>query len=200
MEKTASQISFGRRTRRLERRSTRGFTLVEVMVGASLSSMILAGVISTFLMMGRTGANIINYSEIEAGAREGLELFSREARMAYNVTAYSDTSVTLSIPDTTVNPTGHAYNVTYAFDSANKQITRDGATFLAGVEQISGMPVFNYYRRVTTGYTGGFTENEVLNATEIKQIEVTFQLKRKDVTVATATNKVLSARFILRNK
>jgi hypothetical protein len=37
------------------------------------------------------------------------------------------------------------------------------------------------------------------NATEVKQIEVNLVAHRTNVTVATATNKVLSARFILRN-
>jgi type II secretory pathway pseudopilin PulG len=200
MDNMAFQISFGQHTRRLSRHSRRAFTLVEVMIAAGLSTMILAGVLSTFLMMGRVGANVVNYTDIEAQARTALEQFSREVRMAFDVSSYSDTSVTLKIPDTTANPTGLAYSVTYAYDSANKQLTRDGIQLITDIVAIPGTPVFTYYRRIRTGYVDGYTTNDVLNATEIKQLEVSFSLQKKNVTVTTASNKVLSARFILRNK
>ena len=221
MEKTASQISS---TRRIERRDRRAFTLVEVMIGASLSSVLMAGILSTFLLMGRTSANIVNYTDIEAKARAGLEQFSREARIAYGVPSYSDTSVTLNIPDTSMSPTGTgtgAYTVTYTFDGTAKTLTRTGppltnptgtvatTTLINGVGLIPGTSAFlNYYRyvkptsysNVGEGYFTGFTANTAASAREIKQIEVSFVLQRKDQTVAAATNKVLSARFILRNK
>ena len=47
------------------KRAIRAFTLVEVMIASSLGTMVLAGVMSTFLMLGRSGANIANYSEME---------------------------------------------------------------------------------------------------------------------------------------
>src|SRR5688572_22308395 len=113
-------------------KSPRAFTLVEVMVGAVLSSMILAGVLSTFLLMGRTGANVINYSDTEASARKVLEQIGGEVHQAYGIDAtFSSTSVTLGIPDNTtdlkvpVNPTANgAYKVTYTFDAANQWLTR----------------------------------------------------------------------------
>jgi prepilin-type N-terminal cleavage/methylation domain-containing protein len=219
MENPASQISFSRRT---NRRPERGFTLVEVMVGATLSSFLLVGVLSTVLLMGRSSANIVHYSDIEAKARKSLEYFSREARLAYDVPSFSATSVTLSIPDSTSAPKGTgtgAYAVTYTFDTANGLLTRTGPpidnptgtsateTILDGVQQLSGTPFFNYYRYVKPtaypmgqGYIDGFSNNTATNAREIKQVEVSFLLRKESVTVAAATNKVLSARFILRNK
>jgi len=50
------------------------------MIGATISSFLLVGILSTFLLMGRSSANIVNYTQIEAKARQSLELFSREAR------------------------------------------------------------------------------------------------------------------------
>ena len=193
------------------------------MIGAVLSSLVLAGVISTFLLMGRTGANLVNYSDAEASARNALEQFSREAHQAYSVEAgYSATSVTLGIPDNTINripanPTANgAYRVTYTFDSVNKILTRavNGGTaepVITGVEQIGSMPFINYYKYVTTGTNpppgSGYQDlvgtNTVAvngNISEIRQIEFSFLIKRTSVTVATASNKVISARFILRNK
>ena len=201
----------------------RAFTLVEVMIGTSISSFLMVGVLSTFLLMGRTSANIVNYTDIEAKARKSLEFFSREVHNAHAVASYSGTSVTLQIPDLSADPHGtgtEAYTVTYAFDAVNKLLTRTGppinnpagtsatSTLISGVELVPGMTSFlNYFRyvRQTTyplgqGYLDGFTTNTAANPLEIKQIEVSFLLKKKDVTVVAATNKVLSARFILRNK
>jgi hypothetical protein len=189
----------------------------------SASSFLLLGVIAAFLLTGRTSANIVNYSDIEAKARRALEYFSREVHNTHAIGAYSGTSVTLNIPDASADPHGTgtgAYTVTYAFDAANKLLTRTGppidnpagpsgtTTLVSGVELVPGMTSFlNYFRyvRQTTyplgqGYVDGFTSNTAANALEIKQIEVSFLLRRKNATVVAATNKVLSARFILRNK
>ncbi len=184
------------------------------MIAAVLSVIILAAVLSTFLMILRTGANASNYVELEAQARKALEIFSQEVRMANSVgSGYSSTSVTLGIPDASSNPNTVAYSVTYTFDTTKDEFIRTGpplddptgpvssTVLVDGVQPIPGVNPFNYYRYVTTGgYVDGFTDNTAASATEIKQIEINFLATRTNVTVNTATNKVLSARFILRNK
>jgi Tfp pilus assembly protein PilW len=212
MDNMDSQIFSGRRA---DRRQGAAFTLVEVLIGATLSSFVMIGVLSTFLMMGRMGANIQNYTEIEAKARESLELFSREVRLAYAVESdFSGTKVTLRIPDTTAtrNGTGAgSYIVTYEFDTANSRMTRavNGGTaspLVTGIQLIPGSSVFfKYYRFLNPenfDLGKGYLYNSAIARTfsEIRQIEINFLLQRKDMTVASATNKVLSARFILRNK
>ena len=210
-----STVSLGGRARnRLA--SRRGFTLTELLIGFGISSFILTGVMTTFVMMGRTGVLAQNYTELEVEARKALELFSREVRQAYNVSSYSSTSVTLRLPDTTSDRTGTgsgAYNVTYTFDTANKKFTRTGpptsnpsgtsatTTLVTNVQQIGTTNYINYYRYVTNGgYQNGFQTNTARSATEIKQIELNFIAQRTANTVVSATDKVLSARFILRNK
>ncbi|HTJ79574.1 MAG TPA: prepilin-type N-terminal cleavage/methylation domain-containing protein [Rariglobus sp.] len=209
MAKTAYPISS---TPRTERSRQRAFTLVELMVSTTLASFLMLGVLSSFLMMGRSGANAQNYTQLESKARRALEYFSREARLAYAITSYSSTSVTLSIPDTSSSRTAFAYSVTYTFDSTAGTFSRTGppidspagtsatTVLLTGVTQNGSTNPFNYYRYVTTGYASGFTSNTASNTTEIKQIEINFILKSTSTTVTSATNKVLSARFILRNK
>jgi prepilin-type N-terminal cleavage/methylation domain-containing protein len=212
MEKMASRISS---TRRTERRAQRGFTLSEIIIGMTISSFLMLGVLTTFLLMGRTSANIQNYSELEASARKALEFFGREVHNACDVPSWTGTSVTLTIPDTTDAPKGTgtgSYTVTYAFDTTNKKLTRTVGstteTLLTGVNLVTGSTAFlNYYRYVSQtsyplgqGYFDGFTTNTATNVRELKQIEVSFVLQRTSQTVTAATNKVLSARFILRNK
>lgn len=212
MAKMASPISSTRHTERRGGRR-RGFTLVEVLISASLASALMAGVLSTFLMMGRSGMNMQNYTELEVQGRKALEMFSREVRLAYAVSAFSSTSVTLAIPDSSTVRNQLSYFVTYAFNSGDKTFTRTGppltdptgtaatTVLITNVNQISGVNPFNYYRFVTTGgYQNGFTSNTAVNVTEIKQIELNFVAQRSSQTVVTASDKVLSARFILRNK
>ena len=62
---------------RQRRAGRRAFTLVEVMISATLAAFILAGTLSTFLFLGRSGANIRNYSDMESQARKGLEYSPR---------------------------------------------------------------------------------------------------------------------------
>lgn len=214
MARTACLTPF---TRGADDRRRRGFTLTELIVSTTISGFILAGVLAAFLMLGRTGANIRNYTEVEEKARGALERFSREARLAYQVNAASATSVTLSIPDATAIRDQLGYKVTYTLDTVNKRFTRTvenppgtmqpADILIRDVEPIPGLNAFNYYKYVnpTTyptggGYFDGFTTNVAASLPEVKQIEINFVLKRKAVTVTEATNKVLSARFILRNK
>jgi Tfp pilus assembly protein PilW len=182
------------------------------MISMSLASFLMLGVLSSFLMLGRSGVNAQNYTLLEAKARKSLEWFSREARLANGVTSYGSNSVTLTIPDTSSSRTAVAYSVTYSFDSTAGTFSRTGppidtpsgasstTVLITGVQQITGVNPFNYYRYVTTGYASGFSSNTASNTTEIKQIEISFLLQLTSTTAATASNKVLSARFILRNK
>lgn len=191
--------------------------MVELMVSTTLGGFIMVGVLSCFLMLGRMGSNIQNYTEMEAQGRQALELFSREVRMAYDInhTTLSPSSVTLYIPDTSSSRTGTgtgAYNVTYTFDSTNKLFTRTGppindpagatatTTLMKNVQQIGTTNFFCYYRYVNTNYVTGFVANTASSYREVQQIEVSFLVDRQTTSVPTASNKVLSARFILRNK
>ena len=61
------------------RRGRAAFTLVEMMIGTTLGSIILGGVLMTFLTMGRNGYNAANYSMMEAEARRALDLIETAA-------------------------------------------------------------------------------------------------------------------------
>lgn len=209
------------------KRFSPGFTLIELLVSMGLASFILVGVLMSFLMIGRMGANVQNYTEIESKARKVLEQFSREARLAYNMDDGVSTSVAFSgnsstqvrfyIPDSnSTNRTGTstgAYTVTYAISGSN--FTRTGppitdptgasstTILMTNVQQIGSTPYLNFYKHLptSTNYnTALTTPNSAVSYLEAQQIEVNFLVYRTSTTVTKATNKVLSARFILRNK
>jgi len=166
----------------------RGLTLVEVMIAAALSGAILTAVLTTFLFLGRSGENIVNYAEMESQARRGLELFAEDTRQASDIAWNSATEVRLTV--------NFAY-VVYGYDAGNRVFyrTADGTrrTIISGVDAFS----FQGYK-----ITGGVVDlSDLAQAAQVtKQLQISLRASRTTATVATATNTVLSARFILRNK
>jgi Tfp pilus assembly protein PilW len=216
MQKTAYLIFSTRHTDRTGHSGVRAFTLVEAMVAIGISSFILTGVVSAFLMIGRSSTNAYNYCVLDSNTRQGLETFSREIRIANSVSAFSSTSITIGIPDTSSGSSSAvAYSVTYAYDSGNKIFTRTGPplTDIAGTSAtttlVNNVKTFSlkYYSYLAgDGYVNGVQNDNTIatdgtgSATAIKQIELTLTAQTSNVTVVNATNAVLSARFILRNK
>lgn len=171
-----------------------GFTLVEVMVSATLGTMILAAVISMFLFLGRTSANIVNYAEMEAQARSGLERFAQDTRQSSDMTWNSANGVTLEIGATTV---------TYTHNSTTGEFSRTtgGNTEIL----LNGITSFIYSGYKITGASVDLSDLSTVakrqSASDVtKQIQIYIEAARQSATAARATNTVLSARYILRNK
>jgi prepilin-type N-terminal cleavage/methylation domain-containing protein len=178
-------------------RATHGFTLVEIMIGSVLGSMVLAAVLTTFLMLGRSGANAAAYSVMEAQSRRALEELSQDLRMASDVSWNSTTSITLLVPDNYIS-TDPAQNnrVTYAYDSTTKYFyRRPGSTTSTSprTDLIKNVSSFTYSRfdRV---------DNPAMSNVTTKRIQLSMIVRTANVTVVGATNNILSASFILRNK
>jgi Tfp pilus assembly protein PilW len=179
------------------RRGPPGFTLVEVMIGATLSSFILAGVLTTFLFLGRSGANVQNYNDMESQARRALEQFAQDTRQASAITWISASSVTMLV-DTVP--------VTYAYASGS--FTRTVGLLTASPRPeprtlLTGITTFAFKAYNITGIeiTGiGTTTTLATAGQSTKQLQISLEASRSSQTVSTATNTVLSARFILRNK
>jgi prepilin-type N-terminal cleavage/methylation domain-containing protein len=76
------------------RRGSCGMTLVELMVGVAISSIILALASSMWLFGSRSFAAISNYADLDARSRTALDLMSREIRQASRVIAFQNTGTT----------------------------------------------------------------------------------------------------------
>jgi Tfp pilus assembly protein PilW len=180
-------------TRSQKRRNAKaGFSLVEVMVGAGLASIILAGTLGTFLFLGRSGANLRNYNDMEAQARKSLELFAEDTRQASSVIWTSSESVTLVV---------NSNNVVYTHSSGifTRKTGTGTTTLLSGIT--TGTFVFSAYDINGTAITDFSSAAARTIANGItKQIQISLSADRKNETVAKATSIVLSARYVLRNK
>jgi prepilin-type N-terminal cleavage/methylation domain-containing protein len=181
--------------------ATRGFTLVEMMIGATISSFVLSAVLTTFLFMGRSGANVQNYNDMEQQARTALEFFAEDTRQASGVVWNSTSSLSLTVVTNTV---------TYVYDSTTSKFTRtvvnSGGTTISTRTLITGITsgsfAFSAYK-ISDGVNpislASATDRTSANGTT-KQIQLSLECTRSNRTVVAATNSVLSARFILRNK
>lgn len=199
MQKMDSAIISTSRTRslahrKLRARDRRGFTLLELLISTALASVVLVAVLSAFLMIGRTGYNASSYSIMEAEARRALETFSIEARMASNVAWTSSNSVTLTVLSSTSN-----YTVTYFYDTDTKSFYRvlgPAGSSAGRTTLVRNVEDFAFRRfKVVNG-----TDFVAANDLETKQLQIMLRTVRSRSTAVDATNAVLSARVILRNK
>lgn len=167
----------------------RGFTLVEVLISVSLSAMIMAGVLSSFLFLGRSGANLQNYTDMESQARRSLEIFAEDVRQGSAITWNSATSATLRV---------NSANITYAYNSSTQTFSRNGVNFITGI--FPGSFAFKAFNVASTEMPLATAANRIAANISTKQVQISLRCTRTSTTVTSATNTVLSARYILRNK
>lgn len=186
------------RSARPHRGRHRGFTLPEVIIGASLGTIVLAGVLSAFLMLGRSGINVANYSMSESEIRRAMEDFAQDVRMANNVNWNSETSITLTVPG---NYTSTSNQVTYAWDSATTGSTAQCFYRKPG-NASSTSPSTIYVRNVSSFYFRRFNRLDGAASTnaETKRIQITMNVRRTGQTVVAANTSVVSVSYLLRNK
>lgn len=173
--------------------AVRGFTLAEIMIGASLASFILAGVMSTFLFLGRSGANVQNYNDMESEARTALELFAEDTRQASAITWITNQELYLTV---------NTIQIYYYYDSSAKIFYRKVTSGGTPRALVTGITSFEYKAySITGGDLDLETAAQLTTATKsTKQLQISLEAARSNQTVVDATNTVLSARFILRNK
>jgi hypothetical protein len=127
---------------------------------------------------------------MEAQARKALELFAEDTRQASGVTWTSSESVTLVVNGT---------SITYSHASGVFSRTIGGTTS----SLLTGITTFNFlaYTISGTAITDFSTAAARTSANgKTKQVQISLSAARTTQTVATATNIVLSARYVLRNK
>lgn len=179
---------------RIPESARRGFTLVEVMISAAIGSAILAAVLTTFLFLGRSGANLRNYSDMESQARKALEVFAEDVRQASAITWDSSNSCRLNV---------NTVLVTYTYNTGSGTFTRTVGTaaatsLITGIT--SGSFSFKAYNVAGTEMPLATAANLTAASSSTKQLQISLEASRASTTVTNATNLVLSARYILRNK
>lgn len=187
------------------RSRSRGFTLVELIVSSTLSGIVLAGVLSAVLMITRSGYLLNNYMEMEQQARTALETFAVDARVTDSViwSRASDSAPLTAITLTPPTDSGSSIPVTYTYSAAAGTLSRtaSGSTrvIMSGIESLS----FTAYKYAEPG-THIAIDASVSTLTALqnntKMVQISLSAIRSRSTLADATNNVVSARYVLRNK
>ena len=173
------------------------------MIAASLSSLVLAGVMSAFLLIGRTGYNATGYSELSHETGNALDVFAGDARQACDLHWNNAQSITLTLPTATNATT----QVTYAYDASLQSPTYGCFYRVAGdasskaarktlVHNVSADFAFQRFKLEQSGVA----DNTAANDLETKQIRLTLRSSRTGATTVAANHAAVSASFILRNK
>jgi len=108
-------ISFLRR-----RGITAGFTLVEMAMGAAIGSIVMAGVLSTYIMTAREFRAISNYWEIHVDGRYAIDRFAADMRQVSDVTSFATSGPLVVTIPTGFNSSGvvtSSVTVTYTYSA-----------------------------------------------------------------------------------
>ena len=167
----------------------RGFTLVEIMVVVVVSSLVMGGIMSTYIAVLKGSMRLWSYEKMEREANRGLEIFARDARMAKAITWNSSSSITLTVP----RPSGGAdRTVVYSWSSDSKkfrQIENGVTTTLVNDVQSFA---FNRYNLAQAAASNDYETNQI-------QVTMTASPPTNGL-YANSTKRVLSARYVLRNR
>lgn len=163
------------------------------MVGSTIGSFVLVGVLSAYLMLSRSGALAYSYNTMSIDARRALEEFAQDVRMASAITWNGADAITLTVPD---NYLTSANQVTYAHSSVSGTFYRkpgDAASSAVASILARNVASATFYR---------FDRLDAAATTDAgtKRIELALRLRRGGVGTSAATENALSASFILRNK
>jgi len=163
--------------------------MVEVMIASVVGSIVLAAVLSTFLYIGRSGVSLTGYTELERQARGALLQFGTDTRQASGITWTNAATLQL---------TGDFGTITYAYDTATRQLTRTAG----GVSRrlAANISSFTFRAFAIDGNELPLATSPGTVGASTKMVQLQMTLARAHVAAATATESVVSARYVLRNK
>ena len=202
-------------------RFTAAFTLVELLIGLSLSLIVMTAVLTTYVSLGRNftrtlGLSSANQPNLESQARRTLATFTQDVRMSSGIPISftpTATSLTLTLPTTTgtktvsyyINATASPVTVTlsgYSTTVPAQTLVRvdgsNGATLtLQSSLLVTGTNTFTYYD--SSGYPYTTFVNYLPG---IKQVSFTITTQAGSSTNGTLTQayRTDSPRLLFRNK
>ncbi|MGZ0657203.1 PulJ/GspJ family protein [Coraliomargarita sp. W4R53] len=180
------------------RSSRRGYTLVELIVSTGLLGMVMVSMVSTFIVFASGSTGVAAYTQMSRQSRKALEYFSRDIRSASDVTSASQYDLIINIPEDEYYDGG---TVQYTLDEdlgIFSRVVRDkldvvssNEILLDGVEQFT----FGFFDPLGQPLDHA-TESLLLS---IKSVQIDSEMVRS-VSRSEATDYIISARFMMRNR
>jgi len=176
-----------------------GFTLIELMVAATVSAVVLMAVLGSQAQLIRSSIQATRQAEMEAQVRNALETFGIDLRSATRLVRNGAADITL-----TLRSPGGDTELTYARDSATGEFfsvpgasssSTTGRRVLARniPAEVAGNPGL-----IFEGFDNN--NNATTQASSITRIQVSLTVVRDTPTILPAVSYSASAGYILRNK
>lgn len=165
-----------------------GFSLVELLISLTLIMLLTLALLTSYLFILRGDRSLQNYGEMNAQARKLLEQLGSDLRAATDVTNFTASTLTLTLP---TNPAVTAtQDVTWDYDNVNGLVTRQdngGPKTMARDVQS-----FAFY------YANG-NNVQTTSLVEVKQVQLSLRMLRL-VALSVTSEYVISAQFTMRAK
>ena len=183
------------RTLRLARRD--GWTLIQMVVAAGLSTMVIAAIMALFLFGLYSFDAMSNYAQMDTRSRQSVDLMLREIRQA-NLVVGSQTntnSTVLTFANTNASP---AITNTFTWTKDTRLLTwnqtgQSTRTLLTGCSSWS----YTFYLR-SADSNGNFYATS--DPTQCKLINMTWSCSRTNKPGLLDSEAIVTAEVVLRNK
>ncbi|HVK57379.1 MAG TPA: prepilin-type N-terminal cleavage/methylation domain-containing protein [Candidatus Kapabacteria bacterium] len=173
-----------------KRIKSRGFTLVEVLIGCALGGMALALVMGASFYTGRSMASLTDSVNLGGQSRSVIDLMSQKIRQAERVTAFSSNSITVTISGA---------NLTYQFIPRDRALLEiENNTTNKVLENCKSLQ-FELYRRnpITNSFNQFSADN---NIAEAKLVRVSWTCETERLGKSDGASELVSSKIVLRSR
>lgn len=187
----------------LRRGAASGFTIVEVLVAAALTGMVLAMVIGAFSYSGTSFAAMGNYADLDRNSRNAVDMLSREIRDSSGLIAFGTNSPKfLTFTNATA---GTKFIISYDAVNHTLNFAKTGQTTYALLRQCDQWD-FSLYSKApyitSTNITfyGATNTSGVIDPSLCKLVNMTWKCSRTIFGSKRNTETIQTAELVLRNK
>ncbi len=193
-------------TRRpVHRRRRSAFTLMELMIAAGLSSLVLAAVISLTLFGTRSSMAIVNYTDLDSKSRYALDVIGREIRQANAVIAIQTNASSPQFLRLTNSAQAATVQVSYNPTSRSVTLSKTGQADQIVLTECDRWS-FGLFQRtplVTTTNVLFYPATNTTGALDLrvcKLVNLSWKCSRQIMAQKVNTESVQAAQLVLRNK
>ncbi len=182
-------------------RNQRAMTLIEIMIGAGLATIVLTMVMMLYMFGLRSFGSMGNYAEMDGQSRQSLDRMMREIRSSSMVVGVQNSGATKWLKVATLPPSVNSpVTNLFTWDSTSGMLVWDQSgqaskTILTGCDQWS----FSMFQR-TPQTNGGWQFTETTDQTICKLINMSWKCSRTNIIRKFNSESMVSAQVVLRNK
>jgi type II secretory pathway pseudopilin PulG len=166
------------------------FTLVEMMIAAGLSGLLLVVCLSMALYTSRSIAGAVDSVDMNARSRHAIDRMSKKLRQATMVTSFSTNAVVVQYKG---RPLSYTYD-----EKLQTLVENENGTATTLLADCHALKFAIYQRNPVTNSFNQFPVASVTN--EAKVIQVSWSCRRSLVGKVSGSSEMTSARIVLRTK